>query len=137
MPMFQHLMKLHTEALYKTIQLAAQRLPLTNRVQILAQLFGVCPNTIRSALAWQPCFPCGNPGAPWRLQGHHILYVEARTLANRSMTNHELAQEFVAFFPYLGRCSEQTVGRRREEMVIPFNMSDRRKQFIQNCEDPK
>jgi hypothetical protein len=130
-------MNLYTEARYETIQLAAQRPPLTNRVQILAQLFGVCPNTIRSALAGQPFSPCGNPGAPRLSQGHHILYVEVRTLANRNMTNHELAQELVAFFPDLGRCSEQTVGRCREETVILFNMSDRHKQFIQNCEDPK
>jgi hypothetical protein len=135
--MFRHLVKLHSEARYETIQLAAQRLPLTNRVQILAQLFGICPNTIRSALACQPCSPCGIPGAPRLLQDHQILYVEARTLVNRSMTNHELEQELVAFFLDLGRCSEQTIGRCREETVIPVNMSDQRKQFIQNCEDPK
>jgi hypothetical protein len=91
-------MKPHTEARYETIQLVAQQLPLTNRVQILAQLFDVCPNTIRSALAWHPGSPCGNPGAPRLLPDRHILYVEARTLANRSMTNHELAQGLVAFF---------------------------------------
>jgi hypothetical protein len=94
--MFRHLMKLHTKGWYETIQLAAQRLPLADRVQILTQLFGACPNAIPSALAWQPGSPCGNPGAPRRLPDHRILYIEARTLANRSMTNHELGRELVA-----------------------------------------
>jgi hypothetical protein len=92
-------------------------------------LFDICPNTIQSAPAWQPGSPCGNPGAPRLLQDQHILYAEARTLANRSMTNHELAQE-VAFFPDLRRCSERTVGWCREGTVIPFNISNRRRQFI-------
>jgi hypothetical protein len=95
--MFRHLIKLHTEARYETIQLAVQRLLLTNRVQIIAQLFGVCPNTIASSFAWQPYSSCGNPGAPRLLQDHHTLYVEARSSANRSITNHELVQELVAF----------------------------------------
>jgi hypothetical protein len=134
--MFQHLIKLHTVAQFEIVQLAAQRLPLTNRVQVLAQLFRVCPNTIRTTLTWQPCSPCGNPGTPQLLPDHYLLYVEARTLAYRSKTNHELGRELVAFFPDLGKCSEQTVGRYRRKTVIPFNMSDRHKQFIQNCEDP-
>jgi hypothetical protein len=118
--MFRHLMKLYTEARYETIQLAVQRLPLTNRVQILAQLFCVCPNTIRSAIAWQPGSPCGNPDALGLLQDHHIPYVETHTLANRSMTNYELAQELVAFFPDLGRCNEPTVGRCRDALGLHF-----------------
>jgi hypothetical protein len=103
-------MKLHTEARYEPIQLAAQRPPLTGRVQILAQLFGAGPNAIRSALGWQPGSPCGNPGAPRLLPDHHILYLEVHTLANWGMTNHELGRELVAFFFELGRCNEQTVG---------------------------
>jgi hypothetical protein len=90
-------MKLHTKARYDTIQLAVQRLPLTNRVQILAQLFGACANAIRPAVAWQPGSLCGNPGAPRPLPDHYIFYVEARTMANRSMTNDELGREMVAF----------------------------------------
>jgi hypothetical protein len=81
--------------------------------------------------------PHAATGAPRLLPDHHILSVEARTLANRGMANHELGRELVAFFPDLGRCSEQTVGRDRGGTVISFNMSYRRKQFIQNCEDPK
>lgn len=89
----------------------------------LSKMFGLCQNTIKTAISY-----CENPwplpliGRPKTLQPHHLLYIEARTLSNRTMTNKELAQELCAFYPDLAQSKlhPTTVGRARNKMGLHF-----------------
>jgi hypothetical protein len=115
--------QLSAQARYEAIHSVSVRmqgLP-GSHIMNLASCFGTSENTIRTALAWRPDLPPpGRPGAPQLLQDHHKIYIEARTLCNRTQTNRDLAQELVAFFPDLPKCSEQTVARCRHELGLKF-----------------
>ncbi|MDR1890845.1 MAG: hypothetical protein LBQ23_01505 [Puniceicoccales bacterium] len=90
-------------------------------VNAVASMFGVCSNTIRSVASWAvDLHPFGKPGVPKLLKPHHILYVEARTIYDRKMTNEELAREMIAFYPDLPRCSAKTIDRYRNSLGLHY-----------------
>jgi hypothetical protein len=95
--------KLPIKARYQAILQVSGRLPGLpgSHAANLVSFFGTCDNTVRSALAWRPgVHPLGKLGAPELLQDHHKLYIEARTLANRTITGREA---LVTKFPDLER----------------------------------
>jgi hypothetical protein len=115
--------KVPVQPRYQAIQQVSQRMQefLRSHIVNLASFFGTCENTIRSSPAWQPdSAALGKPGARKLLQDHREIYMEARFLSNQAMANLELAQELVACFPDLLRCSEETACHSRHELGRHF-----------------
>jgi hypothetical protein len=80
-----------------------------------AALFDGCPNTVRLVTAWEAHLTAlRHQGAPNLLQSHHILYIEARMIQNRTMTSEQLARELVTSESDLPRCSARTIERCRK-----------------------
>ena len=69
-------------------------------VSTLGMAFGLCKNTIRSAIAWtRHPYELGRKGRPPLLHSHHIDYIRLRTAHSPRMTNSQLADEMSAIHP--------------------------------------
>jgi transposase-like protein len=87
----------------------------------LANRFGVCQNTVRSALCWAGFRgPVGKAARPCVLSQAHKDFIETRTLQNRKLTNKELAQEMIRVFADLPHLSPTTVGKCRAELELLY-----------------
>lgn len=102
---------------YEIINLVSSSSSFSNS-QISSRL-GVSTPTIRKALDWASTrYELPQRGRPKLLKKHHMLYIEARTISNRLLSNSELAQEMTAFFPDINSLSETTVLRARHNLGL-------------------
>lgn len=85
----------------------------------LSRMLGLSRPTIKKALDWsstkQP-FPAR--GRPKALKDHHLMYIEARTLSNRLLSNAQLAKEMVEVFDDINKLHETTVLRARHSLKL-------------------
>ena len=87
----QELLRLTTEARYTII--ARTRQWTGADVPSLCGAFGLCANTIISAIAWdENPYSLGKRGRPRVLQEHHMQYIEMRTVSDPFITNARLAE---------------------------------------------
>jgi hypothetical protein len=87
----------------------------------IAANLGICENTARTALAWyQNPTSLGHAGRPKLLTHRHYQYIAERTIAERRLTNQQLAAEIPFVFPELRRVSHQTIARCRHELDFQY-----------------
>lgn len=119
--LMEHIIHLPVATRYEMIGSIFYQTHLDNST--LGEIFNLSPNTIRTAISY-----CNDPwllpqrGRPHTLKPHHLQYIEARTISNRTMTNPQLAQELKSFFPDLAesKLHATTVGRARNELGLHF-----------------
>lgn len=115
----KELLRLTTEARYTIIARTQQWTQVD--VPGLCGAFGLCSNTIKSAIAWnENPYALGNRGRPRILQEHHMQYIEMRTVSDPFITNARLADEMVAFYPDLTHLSATTIERARRNLALHY-----------------
>jgi hypothetical protein len=75
-----------------------------------ARFFGICENTVRSALKWaEHPIPIDQAGRPRVLEQEHKDYIERRTTQDRRISCKALAAEMRGIYPALRHLSQATV----------------------------
>ena len=84
-------------------------------------MFGVSRPTIRKALDWsKDRQPLPTRGRPKVLKEHHLLFIEARIMSNRLLTNAQLAKEIIETFNDVETLNETTVLRARHKLGLQY-----------------
>ena len=97
---------------YKTTQLSPQ---------MLSNIFDVTPKTIINAInRMANNVELPTQGRPKLLKEHHKVYIQARTISNRNISNKQLALELKNVFPDLkdSKLNASTVGRFRNSIGL-------------------
>ena len=87
----------------------------------IQNVVGCCRNTIYNAIRYTGKIDqLLVHERPSLLKPHHVQFIKARTLGNRSLSNLQLSRDLVNYFDDLTKCSPQTVMRTRHDLGIHF-----------------
>lgn len=87
----------------------------------IRSVMGCCNATIYNAISYTGRLKdLPKHGRPKILNQEHYLFIEARTINDRTLSNNRLADELVKAFPELTHCSPQTIMRARHLMGLKY-----------------